>query len=267
MLNTDSDAQVLVQCTHAPTRPAGLTQQDTHSNQAGDEVCQELDLILCRSASRPEFWALTSALALRKASTCMRPEIRPEFWMPPSAMMGTPARLATRATWNTAVACPRPTAHTCTQKQEPCRQTRVAKAFDVAWTGAGTLMPAAESHADGYDMCTTARCDTCVAVALPAAECCTRQGTARCNAATLCRKGFLEMHSCCRGRHFLTSCVVQMEPEPMPTRRPSAPAAIRFRACRDVTTLPQMTSSPSQLALTHRSISTWYVESPAEHRG
>lgn len=37
----------------------------------------------------------------------------PEFWMPPSAMTGIPARFATRATWNTAVACPRPTAHTC----------------------------------------------------------------------------------------------------------------------------------------------------------
>lgn len=129
-------------------------------------------------------------------------------------------------------------------------------------------MAAAESHADRYDMCTTACCDTCAAVALPAAECCTRQGFARChaNAATLCRKGLIEMYSCWRERHFLTSCVVQMEPEPMPTRRPSAPAAIRFRACRDVTTLPQMTSSPSKLALTHRSISTWYVESPAEHR-
>lgn len=129
-------------------------------------------------------------------------------------------------------------------------------------------MPAAESHADGYDMCTTARCDTCAAAG-SATECCTRQVIARCHAdaATLCRKGFLEMRSCCRERHFLTSCVVQMEPEPMPTRRPSAPAAIRFCACRDVTTLPQMTSSPSQLALTHRSISTWYVESPAEHRG
>lgn len=47
--------------------------------------------------------------------------------MPPSAMMGTLARLATRATWNTAVACPRPTAHTCIQKQEPCRKLVLPK--------------------------------------------------------------------------------------------------------------------------------------------
>ena len=42
-------------------------------------------------------------------------EIRapPEFWMPPSAMTGTPACDAARATWYTAVAWPRPTAHTC----------------------------------------------------------------------------------------------------------------------------------------------------------
>ena len=33
--------------------------------------------------------------------------------MPPSAMTGTPAERAARATWNTAVACPLPTAHTC----------------------------------------------------------------------------------------------------------------------------------------------------------
>ncbi len=33
--------------------------------------------------------------------------------MPPSAMTGTPAGRATLATWNTAVACPLPTAHTC----------------------------------------------------------------------------------------------------------------------------------------------------------
>ena len=36
----------------------------------------------------------------------------PEFCTPPSAMMGTPAALATLPTWYTAVACPRPTAQT-----------------------------------------------------------------------------------------------------------------------------------------------------------
>ena len=37
----------------------------------------------------------------------------PEFCTPPSAMIGTPAALATRPTWYTAVAWPRPTAQTC----------------------------------------------------------------------------------------------------------------------------------------------------------
>jgi hypothetical protein len=60
-----------------------------------------------------------------------------------------------------------------------------------------------------------------------------------------------------------TSCVVQMLPEPMPMRRASAPASHSRAACRPVTTFPQMTSSPGQLAFTHLSISTWYVESPA----
>ena len=36
-----------------------------------------------------------------------------EFWTPPSAMMGTPREAAYLATWYTAVAWPRPTAHTC----------------------------------------------------------------------------------------------------------------------------------------------------------
>lgn len=45
----------------------------------------------------------------------------------------------------------------------------------------------------------------------------------------------------CRGAH--TSCVVQMDPEPMPTLRASAPPSMRLLACRPVTTLPQMTCS------------------------
>lgn len=41
----------------------------------------------------------------------------PEFWMPPSAIVGTPCSFATRDTWYTAAACPRPTAHTCGRPQ------------------------------------------------------------------------------------------------------------------------------------------------------
>lgn len=40
---------------------------------------------------------------------------------------------------------------------------------------------------------------------------------------------------------LLTSCVVQIEPEPMPTRSPSAPACINLAACAPVTTLPHTT--------------------------
>ena len=46
----------------------------------------------------------------------------PEFWMPPSAIMGTPARAATRPTWYTAVAWPRPTAQTCMQAHQGPQQ-------------------------------------------------------------------------------------------------------------------------------------------------
>ena len=36
----------------------------------------------------------------------------PEFWIPPSAMTGTPCFAPSLETWNTAVACPLPTAQT-----------------------------------------------------------------------------------------------------------------------------------------------------------
>ena len=39
-----------------------------------------------------------------------------------------------------------------------------------------------------------------------------------------------------------TSCVVQIDPEPIPTLRASAPASHSVLACLPVTTLPQMTS-------------------------
>mmetsp|Transcript_8241 Transcript_8241/g.28914 ORF Transcript_8241/g.28914 Transcript_8241/m.28914 type:complete len:296 (-) Transcript_8241:284-1171(-) len=96
----------------------------------------------------------------------------PLFWMPPSAMMGTPSSAAARAVLYTAVACPRPTAH--------------------------------------------------------------------------------------------TSCVVQMDPLPMPTLRPSAPAWHSRAACAPVTTLPAMTSRPACVRLRCLIMSSWYTESPWE---
>mmetsp|Transcript_11303 Transcript_11303/g.48238 ORF Transcript_11303/g.48238 Transcript_11303/m.48238 type:complete len:397 (-) Transcript_11303:359-1549(-) len=96
----------------------------------------------------------------------------PEFWIPPSAKIGTPNCAARRAHLYTAVACPRPTAH--------------------------------------------------------------------------------------------TSCVVQMEPLPMPTRRPSAPASSRRLACACVTTLPAMTSTPGTSSFRKRTMAIWYVLSPCD---
>ena len=53
----------------------------------------------------------------------------------------------------------------------------------------------------------------------------------------------------CARPHAHTSCVVQMEPTPVPTRMPSTPAAMRFSACARVTTLPPITSSEGYVAL------------------
>mmetsp|Transcript_4993 Transcript_4993/g.18051 ORF Transcript_4993/g.18051 Transcript_4993/m.18051 type:complete len:262 (+) Transcript_4993:551-1336(+) len=94
----------------------------------------------------------------------------PGLEMPPSAMMGTPYGAAARATWYTAVACARPTAH--------------------------------------------------------------------------------------------TSCVVQMEPTPMPTRSPSAPAAMRRSACCFVTTLPPTTSTSGNSRLMNSIRSSWKCDAP-----
>jgi len=46
--------------------------------------------------------------------------------------------------------------------------------------------------------------------------------------AVFCEAGLCDWHS--------PSCVMQMEPLPMPTLRPSTPASIRFLACAAVTT-------------------------------
>lgn len=53
-----------------------------------------------------------------------------------------------------------------------------------------------------------------------------------------------------------TSWVVQMEPEPMPTRRASAPACMRCAAWRPVTTFPHITSSSGCALFTCASISS-----------
>lgn len=65
------------------------------------------------------------------------------------------------------------------------------------------------------------------------------------------------------GGGLRASWVVQIDPEPMPTRRASAPASMRLRACRPVTMLPQMMSSPGQRCLIHFTMATWYPLSPA----
>ena len=53
----------------------------------------------------------------------------------------------------------------------------------------------------------------------------------------VCRAGMCWGHRghelVCEGRARRTSWVVQMDPLPMPTRSPSAPASISRRACRD----------------------------------
>mmetsp|Transcript_72056 Transcript_72056/g.134707 ORF Transcript_72056/g.134707 Transcript_72056/m.134707 type:complete len:213 (+) Transcript_72056:649-1287(+) len=66
----------------------------------------------------------------------------------------------------------------------------------------------------------------------------------------------------CARPHAHTSCVVQMDPMPMPTRKPSAPQSIRFFACRFVTTLPAMTWMSGNSCLIHLTMSCWKVLSP-----
>lgn len=61
----------------------------------------------------------------------------------------------------------------------------------------------------------------------------------------------------CARPHAHTSCVVQMEPMPMPTRSASAPASIRLAACCRVTTLPAITSMSGYAVLTCLIISCW----------
>mmetsp|Transcript_11045 Transcript_11045/g.30897 ORF Transcript_11045/g.30897 Transcript_11045/m.30897 type:complete len:322 (-) Transcript_11045:336-1301(-) len=59
-----------------------------------------------------------------------------------------------------------------------------------------------------------------------------------------------------------TSWVVQMDPLPIPTRRPSAPTPMSLSACLEVTTLPAMTCKSGKLFLMYFIISIWYTESP-----
>mmetsp|Transcript_4663 Transcript_4663/g.13018 ORF Transcript_4663/g.13018 Transcript_4663/m.13018 type:complete len:258 (+) Transcript_4663:621-1394(+) len=59
-----------------------------------------------------------------------------------------------------------------------------------------------------------------------------------------------------------TSCVVQIDPMPMPTRSASTPQSIKCAACRRVTTLPPMTSRSGYCDLIQRTISCWKTLSP-----
>eukprot|EP00962_Isochrysis_galbana_P025728 scaffold7960_cov129-Isochrysis_galbana.AAC.4 len=64
----------------------------------------------------------------------------------------------------------------------------------------------------------------------------------------------------------ITSCVVQIEPEPMPMRSASTPHLMRLRACETHTTLPPTTCT-SKLDLMYLTMSSWYVELPATRNG
>mmetsp|Transcript_20083 Transcript_20083/g.34549 ORF Transcript_20083/g.34549 Transcript_20083/m.34549 type:complete len:292 (+) Transcript_20083:1628-2503(+) len=57
---------------------------------------------------------------------------------------------------------------------------------------------------------------------------------------------------------------MQMDPEPMPMRRPSQPALMRAWACSCVTTFPATTSICGNLSLIHLIISIWYDEKPCD---
>mmetsp|Transcript_90144 Transcript_90144/g.250841 ORF Transcript_90144/g.250841 Transcript_90144/m.250841 type:complete len:258 (-) Transcript_90144:503-1276(-) len=59
-----------------------------------------------------------------------------------------------------------------------------------------------------------------------------------------------------------TSCVVQMDPMPMPTRKPSTPQSMRFFACDFVTTLPPTTCNSGNSCFIHFTISCWKTLSP-----
>mmetsp|Transcript_28788 Transcript_28788/g.81805 ORF Transcript_28788/g.81805 Transcript_28788/m.81805 type:complete len:290 (+) Transcript_28788:473-1342(+) len=61
-----------------------------------------------------------------------------------------------------------------------------------------------------------------------------------------------------------TSCVVQMEPMPMPTLRASAPQSSRFCAWRKVTTFPATTCNSGNSCFIQRTMSCWKMLSPCE---
>mmetsp|Transcript_20171 Transcript_20171/g.52338 ORF Transcript_20171/g.52338 Transcript_20171/m.52338 type:complete len:346 (-) Transcript_20171:349-1386(-) len=66
----------------------------------------------------------------------------------------------------------------------------------------------------------------------------------------------------CGRPHAITSWVMQIDPDPIPTRRQSAPASMRFLACAAVTTLPAMTSRSGCVSLMYLINSIWKTELP-----
>ena len=92
-----------------------------HCNSTSSKHCKciHLRLLSCKTALHIYLPGASAVPAnIEPHMTVDAPRARaftmcPEFCTPPSATMGTPAALAARATWYTAVACPRPTAHTC----------------------------------------------------------------------------------------------------------------------------------------------------------
>ncbi len=60
----------------------------------------------------------------------------------------------------------------------------------------------------------------------------------------------------------ITSWVVQIEPQPMPTRIASAPASIKLRHWSWVTTFPAITSSSGHLSLIYLIVSSWNLLQP-----
>eukprot|EP01139_Manchomonas_bermudensis_P021079 Amastigsp_a680949_59.p4 type:complete len:154 gc:universal Amastigsp_a680949_59:1214-753(-) len=76
------------------------------------------------------------------------------------------------------------------------------------------------------------------------------------------KRATLKTAVACARPTAMTSCVVQMEPMPMPTRSPSTPASMSRRAWATVTTFPPTTSTDGWALLRCAIISSWYTESP-----
>ena len=63
----------------------------------------------------------------------------------------------------------------------------------------------------------------------------------------------------------MLTCVMQMEPHPIPTLRASTPPSMRFLACWEVTTFPPMIwISGPYFCLAYFTMLSWYTEFPWE---